>query len=61
MLTLGGLHLVNCAIIYYTVAILARRILRSRPRATVIVARLAGIAMIAIGAIILIERAIELL
>lgn len=56
MLALGGLHLLNCAVIYTAVALLARRILRSRPRATVVVTRFAGVAMIAIGAALLVER-----
>ncbi len=60
MLVLGGLHILNCAVVYFTVAILARRILRSRPRATVVVTKLAGIAMTAIGGFILVERLMEL-
>jgi threonine/homoserine/homoserine lactone efflux protein len=60
MLVLGGLHLLNCAAMYFAVALLARRVLRSRPRATVIVTELSGIAMTLIGAGILIERIIEL-
>jgi threonine/homoserine/homoserine lactone efflux protein len=60
MLVLGSLHLLNCAALYFAVALLARRVLRSRPRATVIVTKLSGIAMTLIGAGILIERIIEL-
>lgn len=56
MLLLGCIHLFNCAVVYFTVAHLARRLLRSRPRATVIVATLSGIAMIVIGALLLVER-----
>jgi threonine/homoserine/homoserine lactone efflux protein len=60
MLALGGIHLLDCAAVYFTVALLARRILRSRPRATVIVTRLSGTAMTLIGAALLIERVLEL-
>lgn len=60
MLALGGIHLVNCAVVYFTVALLARRVLRSRPRAIVIVTRLSGTAMTLIGAGLLIERVIGL-
>ena len=59
MLTLGGLHLLNCAVIYSAVALLARRILRSRPRAAVVVTRFAGVAMTLIGAALVVERIIE--
>lgn len=56
MLALGGIHLLNCTVVYFVVALLARRVLRSRPRATVIVTKLSGTAMTLIGAGILIER-----
>lgn len=59
MLALGGLHLLNCAVIYTAVALLARRILRSRPRATVVVTRFAGVAMTLIGLGLLAERVIH--
>ncbi|KHK96394.1 lysine transporter LysE [Microbacterium mangrovi] len=58
MLALGSLHLLNCAVIYTAVALLARRILRSRPRATAMVTRFAGVAMTLIGAGLLVERLI---
>lgn len=56
MLVLGGLHLADCAVIYSIVALLARRILRSRPRALVVVAKLSGAAMVLIGTSLLVER-----
>lgn len=56
MLLLGCIHLFNCAIVYFSVAHLARRLLRSRPRATAVVASLSGVAMILIGALMLVER-----
>jgi threonine/homoserine/homoserine lactone efflux protein len=61
MLALGGIHLLNSAAVYFTVALLARRLLRSRPRATVIVTKFSGAAMTLIGAGLLIERIIGLL
>lgn len=60
MLVLGGLHVANCAVVYFTVALLARRILRSRPRAGVIVTRIAGTVMVALGLFILVEKILEL-
>jgi len=59
MLTLGGLHILNIAIVYTTVGLLARRLLRTRPRASALLTRLAGIAMTVIGVGILIEQVIE--
>lgn len=56
MLVLGGLHLADCAAVYFAVGLLARHVLRSRGRAAGIVTRLAGIAMTAIGVLILVER-----
>lgn len=56
MLALGALHIINCAAVYFTVAVLARRILRSRPGATVVVTTLAGVAMTFIGGALLVER-----
>jgi threonine/homoserine/homoserine lactone efflux protein len=61
MLALGGIHLLNSAAVYFAVALLARRVLRSRPRATVIVTRFSGAAMTLIGTGLLIERIIGLL
>ncbi len=56
MLILGALHLLDCAIVYSTVAALARRLLRSRPRTTVVVAKVAGIAMLVVGAGLVVEQ-----
>jgi threonine/homoserine/homoserine lactone efflux protein len=61
MLALGGIHLLNSAAVYFAVALLARHVLRSRPRATVIVTKLSGAAMTLIGAGLLVERIIGLL
>jgi threonine/homoserine/homoserine lactone efflux protein len=56
MLVLGALHLADIAVIYTLVALLARRLLRSRPRALVVVAKLSGAMMVLIGASLLVER-----
>jgi threonine/homoserine/homoserine lactone efflux protein len=61
MLILGGVRLLNCATVYVAVALLARRLLRSRPRTSVVVAKVSGIAVTLIGAGLLIERIVELL
>lgn len=60
MLVLGGLHVANITIAYFGIALLARRILRSRPRASIVITKFAGAAMTIIGAGLLIEKAIEL-
>jgi threonine/homoserine/homoserine lactone efflux protein len=60
LLVLGSIHLLNCAAVYFAVALLARRILRARPRAAVIVTRLSGIAMTLIGIGLLIDRTLAL-
>jgi threonine/homoserine/homoserine lactone efflux protein len=61
MLALGGLHILDVAVVYFCVAILARRMLRSRPRASMFVTKFAGVVMTLIGAGILVEQAVKLL
>ncbi len=56
MLVLGGMHLINCAVVYTSVALLARRLLRSRPTATAWVTRVSGVVMVGIGVVILAEQ-----
>jgi threonine/homoserine/homoserine lactone efflux protein len=58
LLTLGSFHILDCAVIYTTVAFLARRLLRSRPRATVVITKVAGCAMLLVGGSMLVERAL---
>ena len=53
---LGLVHTANCAVVYTGVGTPARRILRTRPAATMAVTRCSGAAMIVIGALLLIER-----
>jgi threonine/homoserine/homoserine lactone efflux protein len=53
---LGLVHTANCAVVYTGVGTTARRVLRTRPAAVTAVTRCSGAAMIAIGALLLIER-----
>ena len=61
MLALGGLHLLNCAIVYSVVAALSGRVLGGRPRAGAIVSRITGVMMIAVGLLLLAEQIAPLL
>jgi len=56
MLLLGGLFVATCAVVYLTVAVLARRLLAARPRGTIVLARVSAIAMTLIGLGLLVER-----
>ncbi|GAB3602537.1 LysE family translocator [Microbacterium aureliae] len=60
MLVLGGLHLFNCAVVYSVVGVLARRVLPARPTATVVVTKLAGVAMTLIGTALIAGRILEI-
>lgn len=53
---LGLVHTANCAVVYTGVGTTARRVLRTRPAVVTAVTRCSGIAMVAIGAFLLIER-----
>ncbi|MDN4612866.1 LysE family translocator [Leifsonia sp. F6_8S_P_1B] len=59
MFGLGAIHLINCAVVYSIVAVLAKRLLRSRPRAAFYVTKAAGVAMVGIGLALLAERVAE--
>lgn len=59
MLVLGAIQLADIAIIYTMVAVLARRLLRSRPRALVVVGKLSGAMMVLIGVSLLVERFLQ--
>ncbi|CAM3912771.1 LysE family translocator [Kibdelosporangium persicum] len=52
--TLGTLHMITCAVVYLTVGLLARTVLGARPRAAAVVSRISGVAMVLIGASLLI-------
>ncbi|MEU5951035.1 LysE family translocator [Streptomyces sp. NPDC047525] len=54
--TLGLVHTLSCAAIYLCVGVLARTILRARPKAARMVTRVSGAAMIVIGVLLLAER-----
>jgi threonine/homoserine/homoserine lactone efflux protein len=56
MFTLGSLHVANCAVIYLGVALLAKQLLKSRPRASNAVVKVSGILMVLIGTSILVEQ-----
>ncbi|MFI8893421.1 LysE family translocator [Streptomyces paradoxus] len=53
---LGSLHMTACAVVYLTVGVLARTVLRTRPAAARAVTRVSGAMMIAIGGFLLVER-----
>lgn len=61
MLVLGGLFVGTCAVVYLAVAVLARRLLATRPRGTIVMARVSAVAMTLIGVSLLVERAVQLL
>jgi len=54
---LGAVHIVACGLVYFWVAMAARRLLRSRRRAARIIGYGSGIAMIAVAVALVIERA----
>lgn len=60
MLVLGGLHVLNCATVYFAVALLSRKLLGSRPGAGTVMSRIAGVMMLVVGLGILGEKAAEL-
>ncbi|MFD7246565.1 LysE family translocator [Streptomyces massasporeus] len=53
---LGSLHMTACAVVYLTVGVLARTVLRTRPSAARAVTRISGAMMIVIGGFLLVER-----
>ncbi|MGW3570187.1 LysE family translocator [Streptomyces sp. NPDC000941] len=53
---LGLVHTANCAAVYTGVGTAARAVLRARPAAARAVIRCSGAAMVAIGALLLVER-----
>lgn len=54
--TLGAVHMLNCAIGYLGVGLLARRLLRGRPSAALAVTRAAGAGMLLVAVLLLVER-----
>jgi threonine/homoserine/homoserine lactone efflux protein len=55
---LGAIHMVNCGVVYLSVGTLARNVLAARPTAAHALTRAAGAAMIALGGLLLLERAL---
>jgi threonine/homoserine/homoserine lactone efflux protein len=53
---LGSLHMTACAVVYLTVGVLARTVLRTRPAAARAVTRVSGAMMIVIGGFLLVEH-----
>ncbi|MFI8368211.1 LysE family translocator [Streptomyces sp. NPDC085466] len=53
---LSTVHLTVCAVVYLAVGLLARTVLATRPSAARVVTRVSGAMMIAIGALLLVER-----
>ncbi|MEU1000351.1 LysE family translocator [Streptomyces tibetensis] len=53
---LGSLNMTTCAVVYLTVGVLARTVLRTRPSAARAVTRVSGAMMIVIGGFLLVER-----
>jgi threonine/homoserine/homoserine lactone efflux protein len=56
---LGAIHMGNCAVAYLGVGTLARNVLTKRPASAHMVTRAAGVAMIVLGALLLLERALH--
>ncbi|GAA3212266.1 LysE family translocator [Oerskovia jenensis] len=55
---LGAVHMVGCAVVYLLVAFGARHVLRSRPGASQVVTRLSGVAMLLIGAALVLDQVV---
>ncbi|MET9382150.1 LysE family translocator [Streptomyces sp. NPDC002928] len=53
---LGLLHMTACAVVYLSVGVLARTVLKTRPSAARAVTRVSGAMMIVIGGFLLVER-----
>jgi threonine/homoserine/homoserine lactone efflux protein len=53
---LGLVHTANCGIVYGSVGAGARTVLRARPGIAAVVTRISGVAMIAVGIVLLAER-----
>lgn len=55
---LGAIHMANCGAAYLALGTLARNTLASRPAAACAVTRASGVAMIVLGVLLLVERAV---
>lgn len=59
MLTLGGIHLLSCAVVYLVVGYGAQWVLQTRPAAARLVSRISGTAMAGIALLLLAEPVIQ--
>jgi threonine/homoserine/homoserine lactone efflux protein len=60
IVVLGAIHMANCALAYLGVGTLARKLLATRPAMDETITRAAGVAMLVLGALLLLERALAL-
>ncbi|MDV8002827.1 LysE family translocator [Rhodococcus sp. IEGM 1408] len=56
MLTLGGMHVACCAVVYFAVALLARTAFRARPALGPGITRASGVTMTLIGGLLLVRQ-----
>lgn len=59
MVVLGGLHVANCAVVYFAVGYGAAAVLTKRPRAAQVVGIVSGIVMIGVGIALGVEKAVS--
>lgn len=55
---LGAIHVINCAVAYLALGLLARNLLSTHPSIASTVSRAAGVAMIVVGGLLVLERAL---
>ncbi|MGZ4195613.1 MAG: LysE family translocator [Solirubrobacteraceae bacterium] len=55
---LGAIHMTHCAVAYLALGTLARNTLVSRPAAAYAITRASGVAMVVLGVLLLVERAV---
>lgn len=56
LMVLGLIHVTNCAAIYGSVAVAAKRLLHTRPMAAKVVTLISGVVMVVVGVILLVEQ-----
>ncbi|MFN8663165.1 MAG: LysE family transporter [Thermomicrobiales bacterium] len=56
LMILGVIHVTNCAVIYGSVGVAAKRVLQTRPTAATVVALVSGVVMVVVGVILLVEQ-----
>lgn len=61
MLMLGAIHLFNSAVVYTSVGVVAQRLLRTRPQASIVVTRVAGVVMTGFGGALLVQHLVTML